>query len=53
MKAALVSSRDYGIYEDWATGKVPGDHEMYRVALENIKKLFDGKYVYPGHRSLI
>lgn len=50
--ACLGLSQDYGIYEDWAEGKVPGDHEMYRVALENIKKLYDGKYVYPGDGAM-
>lgn len=50
--ACLGLAQDYGIYDDWATGKVPGDHEMYRTALENIKKLYDGKYVYPGDGAM-
>lgn len=50
--ACLGLAQDYGIYDEWATGQVPGDHEMYRVALENIKKLYDGKYVYPGDGAM-
>ena len=50
--ACLGLSQDYGIYEEWAAGEIPGDHEMYRIALENIKKLYDGKYVYPGDGAM-
>lgn len=50
--ACLGLAKDYGIFEEWAAGEVPGDHEMYRIALENIKQLYDGKYVYPGDGAM-